>query len=88
MSAQTPILDYGYAGTGAWIKFMGADVCDETRWCLIAVYVFLCAVGLFVYGNYTAYNKAADEDKLRSKKAEAKFAAAEPAGTDEWTKMD
>lgn len=86
-----PLLDWGYAGTGAWIKVMGEPICDETRWCIIHVYLAFCAVALFLYANVTAYMKAfREEQELEQTTCEAPALAPakKPAAAAEWSKLD
>lgn len=82
-----PLLEYGYAGTGAWIKIMGEPVCDETKWCIIFVYIAFCAVALFFYGNITAYMKARQEEQ-ELEQAEETPAPAGKAAAAGWSKLD
>jgi hypothetical protein len=47
---QTPLLDGGYDGAkGFWIKAYGFSVCDNTRWCIIVIYLLCCCIGFYTW---------------------------------------
>jgi hypothetical protein len=47
---QTPLLDGGYDGAkGFWIKAYGFSVCDNTRWCIVVIYLLCCCIGFYTW---------------------------------------
>ena len=72
-----------------WIKVYGRSVCDETKWCLFLMYVFIMAIGIYVYHNVSEFwtQYSIEQEQARKKKAVAK-PNTEPPPSDEWTKMD